>query len=112
MRRCRSSSGTSRTTALWAELRSTNEAPHMRTTTHRSFPGRAGAAAAACTIMIAAPLAVAAPLAAQGRLADEATIIRVAKQATPAVVSVTDPGVGLGSGVIIRADGVIITNAH
>ncbi len=51
-------------------------------------------------------------LGAQGRLADEATIIRVAKQATPAVVSVTDPGVGSGSGVLIRADGIIITNAH
>jgi S1-C subfamily serine protease len=48
----------------------------------------------------------------QAQQTDEATIIRVAKQATPAVVSVTDPGVGQGSGVIIRADGIIITNAH
>lgn len=80
----------------------------MRTTTHVSFAGRARAASAAAAILFAAPLA----LAAQGRLPDEATIIRVAKQATPAVVSVTDPGVGMGSGVIIRADGIIITNAH
>ena len=42
---------------------------------------------------------------------DEATVIRVARQATPAVVSVTSPG-GSGSGVIIRRDGVILTNAH
>ncbi|MFL5560161.1 MAG: S1C family serine protease [Gemmatimonadaceae bacterium] len=84
----------------------------MRTTTHVSFADRAHAASAAVVILLAAPLTITAPLAAQGRLADEATIIRVAKQATPAVVSVTDPGVGLGSGVIIRADGVIITNAH
>ena len=84
----------------------------MRTTTHVSFAGRAGAASAAIVLLLAAPLAIATPIAAQGRLADEATIIRVAKQATPAVVSVTDPGVGLGSGVIIRADGIIITNAH
>ena len=60
------------------------------------------------TLLVAAPCA----LQAQSRLADEAMIIRVAKQATPAVVSVTDPGVGLGSGVIIRSDGIIITNAH
>jgi S1-C subfamily serine protease len=48
----------------------------------------------------------------QGRLQDEATIIRVARAATPSVVSVTTPGVGSGSGIIIRADGVVITNAH
>jgi S1-C subfamily serine protease len=66
------------------------------------------------TITLVTIAALVAPLAlpAQGRLPDETTIIRVAKQATPAVVSVTDPGVGLGSGVIVRADGIIITNAH
>lgn len=67
-----------------------------------------GATAFATALFVAAPFA----LQAQTRLADEAMIIRVAKQATPAVVSVTDPGVGLGSGVIIRSDGIIITNAH
>ena len=44
--------------------------------------------------------------------AEEATIIRVARTVTPAVVSVSIPNVGSGSGVIIRADGVILTNAH
>jgi serine protease Do len=42
----------------------------------------------------------------------ESTIIRVARQATPAVVSVTAPRVGSGSGVVISADGVILTNNH
>jgi len=42
---------------------------------------------------------------------EEQSIIRVAKQASPAVVSVSQ-GSGLGSGVIIRADGVLLTNAH
>ena len=45
------------------------------------------------------------------RSAEEQTVIRVAKQARPAVVSVSRDG-GSGSGVIIRADGVILTNAH
>lgn len=43
--------------------------------------------------------------------AEEATIIAVARQATPSVVSVTRPG-GSGSGVFIRRDGVLLTNAH
>ncbi|HEX6372204.1 MAG TPA: trypsin-like peptidase domain-containing protein, partial [Longimicrobium sp.] len=42
---------------------------------------------------------------------EEASIVRVARQVTPAVVSVTTAN-GAGSGVIIRADGVILTNAH
>ncbi len=46
------------------------------------------------------------------RDAGEATIIRVARQATPAVVSVTAPQVGSGSGVVISTDGVILTNNH
>ena len=41
----------------------------------------------------------------------EGTVIRVARQVSPAVVTVRQPG-GLGSGVIIRQDGVILTNAH
>ena len=48
---------------------------------------------------------------AAGQSAEETSVIRVARQATPAVVSVPRPG-GSGSGVIIRRDGVIITNAH
>jgi serine protease Do len=41
----------------------------------------------------------------------EVVVIRVARQATPAVVAVAVRG-GSGSGVIIRKDGVILTNAH
>jgi S1-C subfamily serine protease len=84
----------------------------MSTTTHATFAGRARAARAGFSFLAVAALAAPLALAAQGRLPDETTIIRVAKQVTPAVVSVTDPGVGLGSGVIVRADGIIITNAH
>jgi serine protease Do len=48
----------------------------------------------------------------QGRHTEtEAMIIRVASQASPAVVSVSRAG-GLGSGVFIRRDGVLLTNAH
>ena len=49
------------------------------------------------------------PLSAQRT--DEETIVRVAEQVTPAVVGVSRGG-GSGSGVLIRSDGVIITNAH
>ncbi|MGZ8376368.1 MAG: S1C family serine protease [Gemmatirosa sp.] len=41
----------------------------------------------------------------------ERTIIRVAEQASPGVVLVERPG-GSGSGVVIRRDGVVLTNAH
>jgi serine protease Do len=41
----------------------------------------------------------------------EQTIIDVTKRASPAVVSIISRG-GSGSGVIIRQDGVILTNAH
>lgn len=46
------------------------------------------------------------------RTPTERTVIQVARGASPAVVSVVQPGVGSGSGIIIEADGVIITNAH
>jgi serine protease Do len=42
---------------------------------------------------------------------EEQTVIRVARQATPSVVSVSRQG-GSGSGVVIRRDGIILTNAH
>jgi serine protease Do len=51
------------------------------------------------------------PAHAQQPLSEEASVILVARQATPAVVSVNRRG-GSGSGVIIRPDGVILTNAH
>ena len=42
----------------------------------------------------------------------ELTIIGVARSSSPSVVSVAQPAGGSGSGVIIRADGVVLTNAH
>jgi S1-C subfamily serine protease len=41
----------------------------------------------------------------------EEMTVRVAREATPTVVSVTRNG-GSGSGIIVRSDGVVITNAH
>ena len=49
--------------------------------------------------------------AARSPLAEEEVVIRVARQATPSVVSVSRPG-GSGSGVFIRRDGVLLTNNH
>ena len=51
------------------------------------------------------------PAWAQAQEGEEGNVVRVARQVTPAVVSVTSQA-GAGSGVIIRADGVILTNAH
>ncbi|HEX6179526.1 MAG TPA: hypothetical protein VF057_14275, partial [Thermoanaerobaculia bacterium] len=45
------------------------------------------------------------------RTSEEDIVIRVARQVTPAIVGVSRQG-GSGSGVIVRADGVIVTNAH
>jgi serine protease Do len=42
---------------------------------------------------------------------EEESIIRAARQVSPAVVSVSREG-GSGTGVIVRRDGVIVTNAH
>ena len=42
---------------------------------------------------------------------DEATVIRVAREITPTVVSVTQQQ-GSGSGIIVSRDGVVLTNAH
>lgn len=47
----------------------------------------------------------------QERTPEEQNTIRVARQASPAVVSVSHPR-GAGSGIIVRRDGVILTNAH
>lgn len=46
-----------------------------------------------------------------GRTPEEQTVIRVARQVSPAVVSVSR-GDGSGSGFVIRRDGVVLTNAH
>lgn len=45
------------------------------------------------------------------RDAAEETIIRVAREATPSIVSVTSRA-GEGSGVVVTTDGVILTNRH
>ena len=42
---------------------------------------------------------------------EEENIIRVARQLSPAVVSISRSG-GSGSGVVVRTDGVVLTNAH
>jgi S1-C subfamily serine protease len=75
----------------------------------RSLVSALVASRAAVVFAIVAPLSLPAQ---QQRLQDESTIIRVARAAIPSVVSVTTPGVGSGSGIIIRADGVVLTNAH
>ena len=49
--------------------------------------------------------------AATGRTVEENAVIRVARAITPAVVGISRRGAS-GSGVVIRADGVILTNAH
>ena len=46
-----------------------------------------------------------------GLAPDEITVVTVARQVAPSVVSVQQNG-GFGSGVVIRRDGVILTNAH
>jgi serine protease Do len=44
--------------------------------------------------------------------AEEQNVVRIARQVSPAVVSVSQQEGGSGSGVIVRPDGVILTNAH
>jgi serine protease DegQ len=56
-------------------------------------------------------ITLAVPILQAQRTTDEETVIRVARSATPTVVSLSRRG-GSGSGVIVRSDGIIITNAH
>jgi S1-C subfamily serine protease len=55
--------------------------------------------------------AIAQPAATGQMLTEEQVVIRVVQQVTPAVVSVS-VGQGSGSGVIVRSDGIILTNNH
>lgn len=56
------------------------------------------------------PRSAAAPGAADG--ATLATVPEVVDRVAPSVVTILRPGGGLGSGVVYRADGLIVTNAH
>jgi serine protease Do len=56
-------------------------------------------------------IGTAAPVWADGALTPEETVIEITRRVSPAVVSISSRG-GSGSGVIIREDGVILTNAH
>ncbi len=59
---------------------------------------------------VASPAGARAPSAAD-RTAVEQTVIDIARQVSPSVVSVIR-GEGSGSGIIVSADGVVLTNAH
>ena len=52
-----------------------------------------------------------APTAASSRGMEESKVIRIARQVSPAVVGISR-GEGMGSGILIRGDGIILTNAH
>jgi serine protease Do len=58
------------------------------------------------------PAEVIAQSANQELTAEEQATIRVARAVMPTVVSIVSQGRGSGSGAIIRADGMILTNAH
>jgi S1-C subfamily serine protease len=79
----------------------------------------AGAGAIGLTLGSASRDAVPVAIAQQGAVTqtsaslgeEEENIIRVARQLSPAVVSISRQG-GSGSGVVVRTDGVVLTNAH
>ncbi|MFC7568731.1 S1C family serine protease [Actinomadura namibiensis] len=70
----------------------------------------AGGAGAAIGVAAAGPGA-ARPVAVTGASTGSGTTARVAAAVQPSVVSI-DTGSGSGSGVVLRADGTILTNAH
>ncbi|MDF1505488.1 trypsin-like peptidase domain-containing protein [Roseisolibacter sp. H3M3-2] len=76
----------------------------------RAWRGEGAAARASALQLAAGTQPAPAAIAAQPG-SDEATIIRVAQQASPGVVLVERDG-GSGSGVVVRRDGIILTNAH
>jgi serine protease Do len=61
--------------------------------------------------LVRAPFSQVAAATAEVRSAEEETVIRIARQVSPAVVSISRSG-GSGSGVVVRRDGIILTNAH
>ncbi|HEX8695132.1 MAG TPA: trypsin-like peptidase domain-containing protein [Longimicrobium sp.] len=78
----------------------------------KNVAGAALALGAGLAIGGAARGAGAPPARAQAGFAqEEQVVIRVARQASPAVVGIARPEAS-GSGVVIRRDGVIVTNAH
>ncbi|MFL5582508.1 MAG: S1C family serine protease, partial [Gemmatimonadaceae bacterium] len=81
-----------------------------RTAVPAAFALGLGVAAGQALLDRAGPASAHAQGAPQTRLAEE-PVARVARLATPTVVSVSQPG-GSGSGVIVRPDGVVLTNAH
>src|SRR5215207_1489113 len=58
-----------------------------------------------------APSTSAQPAQPAGLSSDEQAVVRVARGSSPAVVSIERRGAS-GSGVVVRRDGVILTNAH
>ncbi|WP_329519255.1 S1C family serine protease [Spirillospora sp. NBC_01491] len=76
----------------------------------------AGGAGAAVTALLTGPeTAYSSPTSVSGASAKAGTAAQVAAAVQPSVVSVqtqTGDGAGTGSGVILRSDGVIMTNAH
>jgi S1-C subfamily serine protease len=94
---------------------------YVRSTTLAAVIIMGGAAASCVPAPAPAPVPALAPAAAPAAnptaarpaqpTGDEANVINVAQRVSPAVVSISTQ-VGSGSGVIIRPDGVILTNAH
>lgn len=85
-----------------------------KTLTALALAGTLGVGIGAGQSMIGADarIGTAAPAWAGGSaLTPEETIIDITRRVSPAVVSISSRG-GSGSGVIIREDGVILTNAH
>ncbi|MFC9973813.1 S1C family serine protease [Spirillospora sp. NPDC127200] len=76
----------------------------------------AGSAGAAVALTVAGPgTAASSPVAVSGVSGKGATVAQVAAAVQPSVVSIETrgaEGAGTGSGVVLRADGTILTNAH
>jgi serine protease Do len=85
-----------------------------KTATALALAGALGAGIGAGQAMIGtgSTLGTAAPAWADGgALTPEETVIEITRRVSPAVVSISSRA-GSGSGVVIREDGVILTNAH